>query len=150
MSDKRDQSPLRAAATSLPSRTIRSDQRVRPRPCTAFSAQATLFFAWQIPHAFGEPNARVAAGEGGRIEWSVRTIRANSVFGMWQSVQRVPGPSPAWRVWTTAFFTRSSWQGRQASFGRSLNLYRPLEVWQCTQSSCPDFAQGLWRQEVRV
>ena len=113
---------MRAAATSRPSRRIRSDHRPPPQPRIVFSAQAASRSAWQTLQAFGEPSSRVAAGAGGRIEWSLRRMRANSVIGMWQSVQRVPGPSPAWCVWAAAFFTRSSWQGRQASFGRSLNL----------------------------
>jgi hypothetical protein len=32
----------------------------------------------------------VAAGAGGRIEWSVLFILANDVIGMWQAMQRFP------------------------------------------------------------
>jgi hypothetical protein len=60
----------------------------------------------------GEAKARLAAGEGGRIEWSVRTMRANSVLGMWQSTQ-VALPA-AWWPCAAAVRTRSAWQGRHA------------------------------------
>jgi len=102
MSGRRDQSSLRAAATSLPSRRILSDHRPPPHARILFSAQAASWSAWQALQAFGEPSSRVAAGAGGRIEWSLRRMRANSVIGMWQSVQRVPGPSPTWWVWAAA------------------------------------------------
>jgi hypothetical protein len=84
------------------------------------------------------------------MEWSLRHMRANSVVGMWHDVQMPAGPSARWRLWAGASSTRASWHGRQAPFGSSFHLYRPLEVWQWTQSIRPDRTHGLMSQEVRV
>ena len=46
--------------------------------------------------------------------------------------------------------TRSSWQGRQEFLGMSLWRKRPLDVWQCKQSSCPDLTHGLIIHDVYV
>ena len=46
--------------------------------------------AWHRLQAFGDPKARVAAGMGGRIEWSVRCMAAKRVVGMWQATHWLP------------------------------------------------------------
>ena len=53
----------------------------------------------------GDLNLRVAAGVGGRMEWSLRCIRANSVIGMWQEMHSLPAVPALWCVWAGAFFT---------------------------------------------
>ena len=100
----------------------------------------------------GDLKAIVAAGVGGRIEWSLRRIRANSVIGMWQETQRFASLPAGWWLCAAALSTHSSWHGRHALSASSgfLKRYRPLEVWQCMQSSFPDFTHGLIRQRVNV
>jgi hypothetical protein len=46
--------------------------------------------------AFGDLKAIDAAGIGGLMEWSLRSIRANSVFGMWQEMHLLPSLSGLW------------------------------------------------------
>ena len=92
----------------------------------------------------------MAAGVGGSIEWSLLRMRANSVMGMWQAMHLFPGLSALWCVCSVGLLTLSLWQGMHAwlALSSALNLYRPLEVWQCRQSSLPDLTQGLISQEV--
>ena len=55
---------------------------------------------------------------------AARTMRANSVFGMWQEMQRLASLSAGCRLWLATFFTRSSWQGRHALLASSAFLKR--------------------------
>jgi hypothetical protein len=76
---------------------------------------------------------------------------ANRVFGMWQSMHRLPGEPVLWCECASTFATLSWWQGKQAPLGFSeANLYRPLEVWQWMQSNLPERRQGLMSQLVYV
>ena len=81
---------------------------------TSASAHAASLSAWQPLQAFGDWYAMVAAGAGGAIEWSLRFMRANAVFGMWQEMHLLPSPSARWCVCAAGAFTLSSWQGTQA------------------------------------
>ena len=57
---------------------------------TKSSAHPASLSAWHRLQALGDLKARVAAGVGGSIEWSVRPIAANRVVGMWQETHRLP------------------------------------------------------------
>jgi hypothetical protein len=75
-------------------------------------------------HAFGDLKAIVAAGEGGRIEWSVLFMRAKDVIGIWQAMHLFPVLPFLWNVCAGPLFTLSSWQGMQASLAFSSALNR--------------------------
>ena len=57
------------------------------------SAQAASWSLWHSLQALGDLKAIVAAGIGGRIEWSVRIIAANWLIGMWQAMHESPAPA---------------------------------------------------------
>jgi len=105
---------------------------------------------WQRLQALGEPKASVAAGSGARREWSVRTMRANAVCGMWHARQRLPGLPAAWREWAAGSATLSPWHGAQALSGCAAWRKRPLEVWHCMQVMRPGRTHGLRSHCVRV
>ena len=50
----------------------------------------------------------MVAGVGGRIEWSLRRMRANSVIGMWQEMHSLPAVPALWCVCSGAFATRTA------------------------------------------